>query len=151
MGDALVGAQARAARHHRAHQFIGVQTALHDRADAAGGGEFDRPCGRGMAVRHLLERPAARLDAGLRGHPCQPGARRDDHRLEQRTQGRIVDRGERGEADRVTGMRDRDRERRQAPSALDQRRQSALARQQAGQARAAGRLGTSLGTHVSST
>ena len=53
MADAARGADAGLARHHGAHQFVGVQAALHQRLGAAAAHEFDRLGRRIVAVQRI--------------------------------------------------------------------------------------------------
>ena len=71
VAHAASGAQR--AADHGAHQLVGVQAALHQRVDLALERELDGARGRGMAVRHVLDRRGRRSSAR---HSCATAWRR---------------------------------------------------------------------------
>ncbi len=83
MADAAFGAKPRAAADDGTEQFVGMQAALHDRADLAGNRKLDGEGRCRMAVfgRHDLE--AIDGNAGLFGGGADLRLRADQDRLQQ--------------------------------------------------------------------
>ena len=61
--DAPCGAQSGVAADDGAHQFVGMQAALHQRFGAAFAHQFDRPRGRGVAVGRIDDLGVTQIDA----------------------------------------------------------------------------------------
>ena len=115
MAHATAGAQRTA--DDRAHQFVGMQAALHQRFDLAFECQLDGALGGGLGVRHVLDRNAVDLQTGLVGNGLQSGARRHEHGLDQ---SRALSVERRGKADRVARMDDSHLQAPQRPHVLQQ-------------------------------
>ena len=83
MADAPRGPKAGVALDHRAHQFVGVEAALHQRLGAALAHQRDRLCGRVLAVLGIDDLESADVEAVLRGDVADPLLRPDQDRLDQ--------------------------------------------------------------------
>ena len=117
MADAARRAQTVFASHDRAHQFVGVQAAFHDRLGLAAEHQFDGLVGRRVTVRHIDDRIRRDVDAGLAGRlaDSSPAGRQD--RLDQ-AQPRGADRTLDGGL--IAGMDDGSGGRRQAFAGVEQ-------------------------------
>jgi hypothetical protein len=97
MADAPRGAQPGGTGHHRAHQLVGVQAALHQRLHLARAGHGHGLVGGFVAVLGVDDAHARQVGAGRLGHGMDLGLRPHQHRHDQpaprrfqRTQQRIV-------------------------------------------------------------
>ena len=90
MADAPRGADARVARHDRAHQLVGMEAALHQRLGPSGAHQRDRLGGGIMAVLGVDQFEARDVEAAFR-RPRDPRRRADQDRLDK-TQLRRLDR-----------------------------------------------------------
>ena len=102
VADPARGPQAALAADHGAHEFVGVQAALHQRLGLARLHELDGRLGRRMAVRCVDDaHPGDILAERLRGRR-DLGPRPDEDRLDQPELGRLEHGAQGG---RVAGMR----------------------------------------------
>ena len=104
VADAARSAQAGLAVEHGAHQFIGVQAALHQALGLAQSDLADRLLGGGMAVGRVHDLDAVEREARLGRRGADPRHRPDQDRPDQADAGRVQRRGQRVF---VAGVRDR--------------------------------------------
>ncbi len=83
MADAPLGAQPRAARHNRGHQFIRVQRAFHQGFCLPLMYELYGDFCRRVTVRHIDDGQAAEVKLALPGGRLELGARRHQYRCNQ--------------------------------------------------------------------
>ena len=122
VADAPRGAQAGRRRHHRAHQLVGVQAALHQRLDLARARHRDRLLGGGVAVLGRRRSGRAPRSTPLgRGDRADLRLRPDEHRHDQLALGRLDRR--RAASRGRTGARPRS-----SPAARPSQRLSSLAK-----------------------
>jgi hypothetical protein len=103
VADAPRSAQTRLAPHHRAHQLVGVQAALHQRQGLALAHQFHGLFRRGLAVRRVDDRVRRDIDLVLARQRLDPRARTDQDRCNE-AQRRRLDRA--AERTLVTRVRD---------------------------------------------
>ena len=95
MRDAPLGAQRRRGD-HRMHQLVGVQAALHQHLDLAGGGQLGGAGGGGVAVLDRLDARVAQIQPGLLGQRADLRLRADQPRHDQAAPGGGQRAGQRG-------------------------------------------------------
>jgi hypothetical protein len=83
VADAPVGPQPGVAFDDRAHQFVGVETALHERLHLALSRKRDGPFGRRLAMRSVYDRDAGQVESAVRGHGSDPLLWTDQNRDDQ--------------------------------------------------------------------